>query len=422
MRKKRILVVGGGPAGLMAAGQAALSGAEVIVLEKKSKPLRKLGITGKGRCNLTNRAPLAEFIERFGPNGRFLRCSFGHFFSDDLIKLLKESGVKTAFERGGRVFPLSDDAGEVVEALLKWARGNGVKIKTGIRVKKLIINENNITGVKYGNSEKSEAAGKYLADKVIIATGGASYPATGSTGDGYRLAESAGHGIVPIRPALVPLETRGDVAKRLQGLSLKNVGLKVLADGKKAGDIFGEMLFTHYGVSGPIVLTISKKAVDLLGEGKKVSLSIDLKPALDDKKLDIRLLRDLNSHGNKKFKSILKLLLPQKLIPVCIELTGIPGEKICNQINSAERKRLKLWLKDFRLEVTGHRSFNEAIITAGGVSLKEVNPKTLESRLVKNLYFAGEVLDIDADTGGYNLQAAFSTGYLAGVSATKYFT
>ncbi len=422
MRKKRILVVGGGPAGLMAAGQAALSGAEVIVLEKKSKPLRKLGITGKGRCNLTNRAPLAEFIERFGPNGRFLRCSFGHFFSDDLIKLLKESGVKTAFERGGRVFPLSDDAGEVVEALLKWARGNGVKIKTGIRVKKLIINENNITGVKYGNSEKSEAAGKYLADKVIIATGGASYPATGSTGDGYRLAESAGHGIVPIRPALVPLETRGDVAKRLQGLSLKNVGLKVLADGKKAGDIFGEMLFTHYGVSGPIVLTISKKAVDLLGEGKKVSLSIDLKPALDDKKLDIRLLRDLNSYGNKKFKSILKLLLPQKLIPVCVELTGIPGEKLCHQVSSAERKRLRLWLKDFRLDVTCHRSFNEAIITAGGVSLKEVNPKTLESRLVKNLYFAGEVLDIDADTGGYNLQAAFSTGYLAGVSATKYFT
>ncbi|UCE66826.1 MAG: NAD(P)/FAD-dependent oxidoreductase [Candidatus Zixiibacteriota bacterium] len=419
MRNKRILVVGGGPAGLMAAGQAALSGARVIVLEKKSKPLRKLGITGKGRCNLTNKAPLTEFIKRFGSNGRFLRSAFDHFYSDDLIRFLKKLGVETAFERGGRVFPLSGDAGEVADALLKWARGNGVKIRTGIRVKGLIINENNIAGVKYVNLQKSETAGEYIADKVIIATGGASYPATGSTGDGYRLAESAGHRIIPIRPALVPLETRGDVAKRLQGLSLKNIGLKVMADDKKVGDIFGEMLFTHYGVSGPIILTISKIVVDLLRKKQRVFISIDLKPALDEKKLDIRLLRDLNSHGNKKFRSILKLLLPQKLIPVCVELTGIPGEKLCHQVSSAERKKLRLWLKDFRLDITGHRSFNEAIITAGGVCLKEVNPKTLESRLVKNLYFAGEVLDIDADTGGFNLQAAFSTGCLAGASGAE---
>ncbi len=419
MNKRRVAVVGAGPAGLMAAGQAAARGAEVVVFEKKRRPALKLSITGKGRCNLTNKAPLAEFIKSYGPNGRFLRGSFGHFFSNDLIKFLKELGVNTGFERGGRVFPLSGDAGGVAKALLSWARENGAKIKTGMKVVKLITNENGISGVKYLASEGSEKAQDYPADRVIIATGGASYPATGSTGDGYRLAKSVGHRIIPIRPALVPLETKGNTARRLQGLSLKNVSLKILSNGKKAGDIFGEMLFTHYGVSGPIVLTISKQVVDLLEEGRKVILSIDLKPALDDKKLDARILRDLDTYGNKKFKSILKMLLPQKLIPVCIELLGLSADKPGNQVSSDERKRLRLWLKDFRLEVIGHRSFNEAIITAGGVDLKEVNPKTLESRLVKNLYFAGEVLDIDADTGGFNLQAAFSTGYLAGISAAE---
>ncbi|UCC80610.1 MAG: NAD(P)/FAD-dependent oxidoreductase [Candidatus Zixiibacteriota bacterium] len=419
MNKKRVAVIGAGPAGLMAAGQAAARGAEVVVFEKKRRPALKLAITGKGRCNLTNKAPLAEFIKSYGPNGRFLRSSFGHFFSGDLIKFLKELGVNTGFERGGRVFPLSGDAAEVARALIGWAKENGAKIKTGTKVIRLIINENTISGVRYVASEGSEKAQDYLTDGVIIATGGASYPATGSTGDGYRLAKSVGHCIIPVRPALVPLETRGDIAGRLQGLSLKNVRLKMLADGKKAGDIFGEMLFTHYGVSGPIVLTVSKQVVDLLEEGKKVILSIDLKPALDHRKLDARILRDLETYRNKKSKSILKMLLPQKLIPVCIELLDLSGDKPGNQISSDERKRLRLWLKDFRLEVIGHRSFEEAIVTAGGIDLKEVDPKSLESRLVKNLYFAGEVLDIDADTGGFNLQAAFSTGYLAGISATR---
>ena len=403
----------------MAAGQASARGADVILFERKSKPARKLGISGKGRCNLTNEAPLDEFIARFGANGKFLRASFHSFFSDELIEFFNEKGVKFDFERGGRVFPVSDAAGEIVNALIKWVKGNGVRILTDARVKELILKNNGIAGIRYAEEKGESILKDFFADRAIIATGGASYPATGSTGDGYKLAESAGHSVIPIRPALVPLETKGDIARRLQGLSVKNVKLRISAGGKKVGEIFGEMLFTHFGVSGPIVLSISKTVVDLLNENRKVKLVLDLKPALDEKKLDNRLLRDLNAQGNKKFKTVLKMLLPQKLIPVCIEITRIPADNLCNQIGSAERKRLRLWLKNFELEVIGYRTFNEAIITAGGVNLKEVNPKTMESRLIKNLYFAGEVLDIDADTGGFNLQAAFSTGYLAGISAAK---
>jgi len=413
----RIAVIGGGAAGLMAAGQAAGRGGEVVVFERNLKPARKLGITGKGRCNLTNKVDLDQFMGMFGPGGKFLKPSFYQFFADDLIKFFLDLGVKIAFERGGRVFPESGDAGEVVNALLKWAEGAGARIIAGARARRLLLDGNRIIGVKYEDI-KNRLEREFLCERLILATGGASYPATGSSGDGYRLAAEAGHTIVPVRPALVPLVTKGDIAGRLQGLSLKNVKLKLLADGIKKAELMGEMLFTHFGVSGPIVLTISKMAVDFLDKKIKVIISLDLKPALDEKKLDRRLLRDFDSNKNKKIKSVLKLLLPRKLIPVCLEMSGMDGDKLCNLITSQERKRLKLWLKDFRLEVTGHRSFNEAIITAGGVNLKEVNPRTLESRLVKNLYFAGEVLDIDAATGGFNLQAAFSTGYLAGVAAS----
>jgi predicted Rossmann fold flavoprotein len=416
VKKKRIAIIGGGPAGLMAAGQAAASGAEVSVFERNIKPARKLAITGKGRCNLTNKAPLREFTDRFGANGKFLKPSFYHFFSDDLIKFFRKLGVGLAFERGGRVFPESGDAGEVVTALVNWTRRKSVKLIPDARVRKLILDKNKVIGLRY-SSGKDRTEKVYLSDKIVLATGGTSYPGTGSTGDGYRIAEEVGHSIVSIRPALVPLKTEGDIAGRLQGLSLKNVKLKLLVDGKKKAAIFGEMLFTHFGLSGPIVLTISKQAVDFLNENRKVGVSLDLKPALDEKKLDNRMLRDFDSNRNKKIKSVLKLLLPRKLIPICLQLAGINGDKLCNQISTEERRKIKLWLKDFRFDICGHRSFGEAIITAGGISLKEVNPKTLESRLVKNLYFAGEVLDIDADTGGFNLQAAFSTGYLAGISA-----
>jgi len=273
-----------------------------------------------------------------------------------------------------------------------------------------LIEDGRVTGVV-------TAAQVFRAGAVIVATGGASYPGTGSTGDGYELARSVGHTIVPSRPALVPLITSGSTAPRLQGLSLRNVSLSVWVAGRKAEQAFGEMLFTHFGISGPIVLTLSRAVVDALRSGKRVAVSIDLKPALDEKKLDARLLRELNSHGKRRYHTMLKELLPQKLIPVCVAQTGVPADKVCHQITGAERKRLRTWLKNFRLEVTGHRSFRHAIVTAGGVSTREVDPRTMASRLAEGLYFAGEVLDVDADTGGYNLQAAFSTGWVAGRAA-----
>ena len=424
MTPHHVIVIGAGPAGLVAAGQAAEQGATVLLLEKMDRPGRKLRITGKGRCNLTNVAPLSDFVAHFGPNGRFLRQAFSRFFTPDLVAFLEGLGVPTVTERGGRVFPASQEATDIVDALLRWVRDRGVTLRTRSPVERLLVEGERVTGVRIaGNQVSSEKPGfsdserLYRADAVIVATGGASYPATGSTGDGYRLAESVGHTVVPIRPALVPLETAGDVAPRLQGLSLRNVTVRLWVDGKKQGELFGEMLFTHFGLSRPTVLSLSRQTIDALRLGQSVRLSIDLKPALDERKLDARLLRDLDAHGKQQFRTLLKGLLPRKLIPVCLDLTGIPPEKLAHQITAQERKRLRAWLKDFRLQVTGHRSFREAIITAGGVDTREVDPRTMASRLVEGLYFAGEVLDVDADTGGYNLQAAFSTGWLAGRSA-----
>jgi len=324
-------------------------------------------------------------------------------------------------ERGGRVFPASGQAcpersrraQDVVDALVRWVGEHGVTLRTRSPVERLLVEGGRVVGVQASRGRV------YRADAVIVATGGASYPATGSTGDGYRLAESVGHTIVPIRPALVPLETAGDIAPRLQGLSLRNVTVRVWVDGKRQAEAFGEMLFTHFGLSGPIILSLSRQVVDALRLGQRVILSIDLKPALDERKLDARLLRDLDAHGKQQFRTLLKELLPRKLIPLCIDLTGIPPDKVAHQITAQERKRLRMWLKDFRLEVTGYRPFTEALITAGGVDTREVDPRTMASRLVEGLYFAGEVLDVDADTGGYNLQAAFSTGWAAGRSAAR---
>ncbi len=405
-----IIVIGGGPAGLMAAGQAASAGKSVLLLEKMTAPGRKLRITGKGRCNLTNTAPLSEFIGRFGKTGKFLRQAFNQFFAEDLAAFFSELGVLIKTERGGRVFPEGDDAGAVADALQQWAMQQGVVIQKKAPVDKLLISNKRITGVRSHGKD-------YHADAVILATGGASYPGTGSTGNGYRLAESVGHTIVPVRPALVPLVTRGTVARQLRGLSLKNVKVTVFIANRKQTDAFGEMLFTHFGVSGPIILTLSGQVVDALRQKKQVELSIDLKPALDDKTLDARLLRDFVEHSRKQFATMLKGLLPAKLITICPDLVHISPDKTCGQITADERKRLRLWLKDFRLTVTGHRSMAEAIITAGGVDTREIDPHTMASRLIEGLYIAGELLDIDADTGGYNLQAAFSTGYVAGRAA-----
>jgi len=415
MAGHQVIVVGGGAAGLMAAGQAAELGAKVLLLEKMNRPGRKLRITGKGRCNLTNVAPLPEFIAHFGSNGRFLRQAFSWFFCTELMAFFKALGVHTVTERGGRVFPASDQAQDVVDALMRWVGVRGVTLRTRSPVERLLVEGGRVVGVQVSRSPGQV----YPADAVIVATGGASYPGTGSTGDGYQLAESVGHAVVPIRPALVPLETAGDVAPRLQGLSLRNVTLRLWVNGKKRAETFGEMLFTHFGLSGPIVLSLSRQVVDALHLGQSAILSVDLKPALDEHKLDARLLRDLDAHGKQQFRTLLKGLLPRKLIPVCIDLTGISPDKAGHQITAQERKRLRTWLKDFRLEVTGYRPFSEAIITAGGVDTREVDPRTMASRLVEGLYFAGEVLDVDADTGGYNLQAAFSTGWVAGRSAAR---
>ncbi len=429
MSKFRVIVIGGGPAGLIAAGQAAKLGAETLLLEKMDRPGRKLCITGKGRCNLTNIAPLSQFIEHFRPNGRFLRQAFSQFLASELLAFFEELGVPTVTERGGRVFPASGRAQDVVDALVQWIGECGVKVRDRSAVERLNVEGKKVTGVKMykevshmrKTSTIRPSCGQiYHADAVIIATGGASYPETGSTGDGYQLAELAGHSIVRIRPALVPLETRGDIAQRLQGLSLRNVKIQIRVDGKNRGQGFGEIVFTHFGVSGPVILSLSRQVVDALRLGQKVELSIDLKPALDHGKLDARLLRELDAHGKQHFRTFLKELLPRKLIPVCMDLVDISPGKVGHQITTRERKRLRMWLKDFRLQVNAYRPFKEAVVTAGGVNTREVEPRTMASRIVEHLYFAGEVLDVDADTGGYNLQAAFSTGWIAGRSAAQW--
>jgi predicted Rossmann fold flavoprotein len=412
MQARRVIVVGGGAAGLIAAGKAAEKGAEVLLLEKMKRCGRKLAITGKGRCNLTNIAEMTEFLEHFGKEGRFLRHAFSRFFSRDLIDFLTGLGLETITERGGRVFPASGSAPDVVSALRKWAKRRGVRIQTSSAVDGLLIEKGSITGVVVDG-------GVLACDAAILATGGASYPTTGSSGDGYVLAESAGHTIVPIRPALVPLETAGDSAARLAELRLKNVNVTTIVNGRKGVEAFGEMEFAEFGVTGPVILTLSGGVVDALGEGRKVLLSIDLKPALDEKKLENRLLRDFASRGKERISSVLRGLLPRQMVPVCLDLTRIPPDRLANQVSTKERTRLRRWLKDFRLEVTGHRPIREAIITAGGVDTREVNHKTMESRKTKGLFIAGELLDIHGDTGGYNLQAAFSTGWVAGLSAAS---
>ncbi|MFC2151103.1 NAD(P)/FAD-dependent oxidoreductase [Bacteroidota bacterium] len=420
MHKYDTIIVGGGAAGLMAAGKSAELGAKVLVLEKMNKPGRKLGITGKGRCNITNTAPLAEFISQVKPNGRFLRSSFSNFFSNELIDFFNGIGVKTVTERGGRVFPENGKAVELVKSMLGWCKNTGVITKTNFTVNELLINENHIIGVR-GISEESGRKEdiSYLASKVIITTGGLSYPATGSTGDGYKLAESVGHKVNPQSPSLVPLETEGIKAKQLSGLELKNIRGTVWIDGKKAAEDFGEMSFLDFGITGPIVLSLSRLIVPAIQENKDIIFSIDLKSALDDKKLDNRLLRDFNEKGKVTFRNILNGLLPKSLIPVCIQETKIESEKLGHQITSNERKELRKWLKNFNFKVTGHRPFEEAIITVGGVDTNEINQKTMESKLIKGLYFAGEILDLDAPTGGYNLQIAFSTAWVAAQIASE---
>lgn len=411
MNTKRVVVIGGGPSGMMAAGQAARGGADVLLLEKMKQPGRKLGLTGKGRCNITNTAAVDDFLVHFGKSGRFLHQSFSRWFVEDLISFMDELGVPLVKERGGRVFPAGGRAPDVVRALRRWLKSSGVQIKCSSAVSELLVQDSKIVGVVANET-------KFDCDSIVLATGGVSYPATGSTGDGYRFAKSVHHTIIPVRPALAPLVVAEDTTA-MAGLGLRNVKVRVFVNGKKKREEFGEVAFTDCAVTGPVILTISGDVVDALGDGAEVVLSIDLKPALGDEKLDARLLRDIAKRGSENSASVLRGLLPRELIPYCLKSTGISGSRPASRINAKERRRLLEWLKDFRLQVVDHRPIDEAIVTAGGVDTREVDPNTMESRLVSGLYFAGEILDVNADTGGYNLQAAFSTGWLAGVSAAS---
>lgn len=402
----KVIVIGGGPAGLMAAAQASLYGNSVTLLEKNPRTGRKLIITGKGRCNITNACDNTTFISNVISNPRFLYSAINGFDTSDTVDFFNSLGVETKTERGNRVFPSSDKAMDVADAMLNFARNSGVKIICNTSVQSLIVEDNAVKGVIDADGKK------YFADAVIIATGGKSYPLTGSTGDGYRLANEAGHTVTDIIPSLVPLTLKGDESKQMQGLSLRNISVSATCNGKKIFEDFGELVFTHYGVSGPVILSMSSHLKDYGKNNYK--LSIDLKPALDFETLDKRIIRDFEKFNLKEVGNSLNGLLPSKLIPVVLNRWGIDKTTRCNSITKEQRKTLVEILKSLDFDITGTRPIEEAIVTRGGVKVSEINPKTMESKLVKGLYFCGEVIDVDAYTGGFNLQIAFSTGYLAG--------
>lgn len=410
---KRVVIIGGGAAGLMAAVIAGREGAQVTLLEKMNYLGKKMGITGKGRCNVTNAAPMSEFIKNTPGNGKFLYGAYERFSNQDLLQLLNEAGLETKVERGGRVFPASDSALDVRNTFMKLLKSYGVDVHLEEGAQEIIVEDGKVAAVKTKNET-------YPADAVLIATGGKSYPATGSTGDGYNLANKLGHKVTDIRPSLVPIVTEEVWVKDLMGLSLRNVELSVVAKNKVQAKMFGEMMFTHFGITGPIVLSLSHTVGKLMRKKNigTIGLDINLKPALSVEKLDKRIQKDFELYSKKQLINGLKDLLPQRLIPLVIQLAGLDPHKPINQISKAERDSLVYILQHLPLTVKGLRPVEEAIVTAGGLSLKEFNPKTMESKLVLGFYGAGEVLDIDAFTGGYNLQAAFSTGYVAAMHMT----
>ena len=414
----KVIVIGGGPAGILASISSAENGNEVILLEKNNILGKKILITGKGRCNITNSIDIDEFTKNVPGNGKFLYSAFHNFSNKDIISLIEKNGLKVKEERGNRIFPVTDRAEDVRKCLEKEVlKHSNIAIKYNTEVKEILLNENkdSVVGVKLSNGEN------ILSSKVILATGGKSYSGTGSTGDGYIMAKKVGHSIEKIRGSLVPLKADLNICQKLQGLSLRNVGIKIvdIEKGKNIYNDFGEMLFTHFGVSGPTILSSSAhllryKNVDNLLSENKIKLYIDLKPALDDEELDRRILRDFEKFKNKEFKNSLDELLPKKIIDSVIHLSRIDKYKRVNEITKEERHYLITLLKNFEVTILGFRPVEEAIVTAGGINIKEINPKTMESKLVKGLYFAGEIIDVDAYTGGFNLQIAYSTGYTAG--------
>ncbi len=415
-----VIVIGGGPAGMMSAITSAENGNKVTLIEKMPSLGKKLLITGKGRCNITSSLEMSDFIKNVPGNGMFLYSSFEQYTNQDIIQFLKKQGLSVKEERGNRVFPVTDKAQDVLNCFIKRLKELNVHILTGEKVEKIITEENENGKVVKGVKTSKQTV---FADKVILATGGKSYPTTGSTGDGYKIAKSLGHTITNIRPSLVPLEVfEKEKCKELQGLSLKNVAIQFIdkVKNKIIYQDFGEMLFTHFGVSGPIILSgsahlIRYKNIDELLKNRNIILHIDLKPALSSEKLDDRILRDFSEEKNKQFKNSLDKLLPQKLINTIINETGINPTKQINTVTKNERMKLLQILKNFEVTVKGFRPIEEAIITSGGITIKEINPKTMESKLVNGLYFAGEIIDVDAYTGGFNLQIAYSTGHVAGI-------
>lgn len=411
MQNKKIVVVGAGPAGLMAAIRAAKLSQEVTLIDKNPSLGKKLLLSGKGRCNLTNASGLEAFLKRFSRNGEFLRDAFKKFFNQDLINFFQERGLATKVERQLRVFPVTDSSSSIVKVLESELSKQGVKVIYNTKVRELLVEGGRVKGLRLETEEL------LLCDKLILATGGVSYSFTGSTGEGLDMARRAGHNIVPLRPGLVPLVTREKYPNILEGLALKNIRLKFCAGRSEILSEVGELIFTGFGISGPLVLTLSAKVADWLNNKKEVSVQIDLKPGLTEEMLSARFLREFKMNAKKGIKNIMKEVLPIKLIDLFMELAKINPHKKANQVTQIEREALVTLLKGWRLNIASVRPLEEGMITQGGVSLKDINPRTMESRLIKGLYFCGEMIDLDADTGGFNLQAAFSTGYLAGESA-----
>ena len=409
--RKRIIVVGAGAAGMLAAIYAARNGHEVLLLEKNDKAGKKLYITGKGRCNITNACEMEDLFRNVMSNPKFLYGAFYGYSNYDVIDFFEQLGLKTKIERGGRVFPESDKSSEVIGVLLKELKRLQVDIRYQCEVEQILTEDSAVKGVLIKKTQE-----KLSADNVIVATGGLSYPSTGSTGDGYRFAKSMGHTVTKLSPSLVPMNMKEiELVKELQGLSLKNIEITVTSQNKVIYSDFGELLFTHFGISGPVILSASSYLVPYMGQ-KDLTLSIDLKPALTKEQLDARILRDFDEFKNKQYKNALDQLLPRKMIQVIIALSKIDPEKKVNLITKEERKRLVDTLKAMTLSIDRLRDYNEAVITKGGITVKEINPSTMESRLISGVYYIGEVLDLDALTGGFNLQIAWSTAYLAGNS------
>lgn len=404
----KVIVVGGGAAGMMACHAASLCGHQVTLLEKNEKLGKKIYITGKGRCNLTNASDMEVIFANVMSNKKFLYSAFYTFDNNQVIDLFETNGMATKTERGNRVFPVSDHSSDVIATMARILKNDGVEVKLNTTVDRLIIKDNKACGVVVNKKE-------IYADNVIVCTGGLSYPSTGSTGDGYRFAETAGHTVVECTPALVPFNIREEWVKALQGLSLKNTAITIYDKDKKLYSDFGEMLFTHFGVSGPMILSASGN-IKADKFKNPLKLIIDLKPAMSEEQLDKRILRDFDENKNKQFRNSINKLLPSKLVPIIIELSGIDPDKKVNEISKEERLGFVHLLKNLTMTINGLRGWNEAIITKGGICVKNINPSTMESKLVRNLFFAGEVLDLDAMTGGYNLQIAWSTGYLAGLN------